>query len=66
MLSEFPVDIRKDIRILGNIMEWTYKYAHMEDRENAIDLLKDHISDIIITMLLIEDRKKLDYFISNQ
>jgi len=66
MLSELPEDIRRDIRILGNIMQWNYKYSRIEDRENAIDLLKWHISDILITILLTEDKKKLEYFLANK
>lgn len=66
ILEQLPEDIRKDIRILWNILTTKYKYANVNDREQAIDLLKEHISDIVITILLCEDKKKMETFLTNK
>ena len=66
MLENLSIDIQKDIRILSKILDNKYRYSRPEDREMAINLLKEHISDIVITMLINEDRAELDYFISNK
>lgn len=66
ILEQLPEDIRKDVRILGNILNAKYKYANVNDREQAIDLLKEHISDIVITILLREDKKKMETFLTNK
>ena len=66
MLKELPVDIRKDVKILGKIMKNNYKYSRVEDRDNAINLLVNHISDYVITVLLREDQARQDYFLSNK
>lgn len=66
MLKELPVDIRKDVKILGKIMKNNYKYSRVEDRDNAINLLVNHISDYVITVLLREDQERQDYFLSNK
>ena len=66
MLKELPVDIRKDVKILGKIMKNNYKYSRVEDRDLAVDLLVNHISDYIITVLLREDQERQDYFLSNK
>lgn len=65
-LEQLPEDIRKDVRILGNILSWKYKYSRMEDREVAIDLLKEHIADIVITILLKEDKERSEHFLANK
>ena len=57
MLENLSIDIQRDIRILSKILDNKYRYSRLEDREIAINLLKEHISDIVITMLLIEDKK---------
>ena len=66
MLKELPVDIRKDVKILGKIMKNNYKYSRVEDRDLAVDLLVNHISDYVITVLLREDKERQDYFLSNK
>ena len=38
----------------------------MDDREQAINLLKEHIADIVITILLKEDSEKKEYFLANK
>jgi hypothetical protein len=57
MLENLSIDIQKDIHILSKILDNKYRYSRPEDREIAINLLKEHISDIVITMLLIEHKK---------
>lgn len=66
MLKELPVDIRKDVKILRKIMNENYKYSRVEDRDLAVDLLVNHISDYVITVLLKEDQERQDYFLANK
>jgi len=62
MLEKLSTDIQKDIRILSKILDNSYRYSRPEDRDIAVNLLKEHISDIVITMLIIEDKKTNNQF----
>ena len=66
ILEQLPEDIRKDIRILWNIHSAKYRYSNVEDREQAMNLLINHISDIVITLLLKEDNERKNYFLANK
>lgn len=66
MLEQLDKETRKDIRILGNIINNNYKYSRVEDRDNAIDMLMYRISDKVITLLLNEDKERKEYFLSNK
>ena len=66
MLSELSQQTKTEVRSLRIVLEWKGKYSSIEERERIIDWLKYDIAEIVLTILLNEDKKRFDYFLTNQ
>lgn len=66
MLPELPIETQRKVRSLRILMEFRGNYSSCEQRDDLIDHLKYDISDIVISILIKEDNKKLEYFLKNE
>ena len=67
MLNELSQQTRNEIRLLNKILsaeEGTF--ASPEERDGVMEKLVHHISDVVISILLREDREGLTYFLNNK
>ncbi len=66
MIDELQIETQKEIRSLRILMEWRWRYASPEERDVIIDQLKYDISEIVLTILIREDKDRINYFITNK
>lgn len=65
MLSELPIQIQQEVRLLRRIMEWEGNYSSIEERDWVINKLTHHISDITSSILMREDKERQSIFLAN-
>lgn len=63
MLSELSPQTQKEVRSLRIVLEGKGNYSSIEQRDQIIDQLKYDISEFVLTILMREDAKKLNYFL---
>lgn len=56
ILINLPNKTRMAVRLLNFIMEGHWDFPHMEAREKEIDMLKEQIADVVLTILMKEDK----------
>jgi hypothetical protein len=66
ILRELPTQTRMAVRLLNSMMHGKGMFDNIADREQQIDMLKETISDTVLTILMKEDDDKLDYFLKNK
>lgn len=56
ILQELPEKTKVAVHLLNYIMEGHGDYPHLETREQDINMLKEQISDVVLTILMREDK----------
>ena len=56
ILKQLPAKTRLAVRLLNYTMEGHGDHPHMEAREKEIDMLKEQIADVVLTILMREDK----------
>lgn len=66
MLNELPYEIQREIRRLNMAMSNQESFYDERKRDLFIDILKYSISDKVLTILMEEDKKKFERFLSSK
>lgn len=66
MLQELPQETRDKAHKLRLMSEGKHNCRSLEELDLAIQFLRYDIADVVVTLLLKEDKNKPNYFLSNQ
>ncbi len=69
IIEQLPQELQRDIRNLNCLMEWGIEWLWLhsiEEKFKHIDALRHHIGDCVVTILLMEDDKKIQHFITHK
>lgn len=66
LLEQTGPVVQREVRILNQTLHGNFRYNNAQDLEDAVNHLRYHIWDLVISMLLKEDADKQTKFITNQ